>query len=570
MKSDLEIARQAKLRPIDEIAATLGIEDRELEHYGRYKAKVSLDILDRLADRKPGRYILVTAVTPTPLGEGKTLSSIGLSLGLNRIGKKTICTLRQPSMGPVFGLKGGAAGGGQSQVVPMEDFNLHLTGDFHAVAAANNLLAAHADTSILLRNPHDINPFSLRVRRVVDINDRALRSVVTGCGGRKNGVPRETGFDIVAASEVMAIMGLSTGYADMRRRLGRIVVGLSRQSEIVDAERLGTAGAMAVVLKQALQPTLMQTIEGTGALIHTGPFANIAHGNSSVIADEIALRTADCVVTEAGFGADMGAEKFFNIKCRVSGRRPDAAVVVATTRALKVHGGDITVKPGVPLDPALQREDLGLLKKGLPNLARMIEIVHLHGVPAVVAVNRFPSDTDREVEWLREAALTLGAEEAVVSDVHARGGAGGEDFAEAVLRAADSGKSLGEAAQFRHLYPLDLPIKQKIETLATRIYGAGRVKFYDEVLRKMDKLTERGYDKMPICMAKTQYSLSHDPALKNRPEGYVFTVKDMRVSVGAGFIVPLAGDIMLMPGLTGKPALMDMDLTEKGEVVGLF
>ncbi len=570
MKTDLEIARQARLKPINEIAGKLGIVDQELELYGRYKAKVNLGILERLADRKTGKYILMTAVTPTPLGEGKTLSTIGLSLGMNRLGKKTVCTLRQPSMGPVFGLKGGAAGGGHSQVVPMEDFNLHLTGDFHAVAAANNLLAAHADTSILLKNPHDINPFSVRIRRVVDINDRALRSVVTGCGGRKNGVPRETGFDIVAASEVMAILGLSTGYADMRRRLGRIVVGLSRKSEIVDAERLGTAGAMAVILKHALQPTLMQTIEGTGALIHTGPFANIAHGNSSVIADEIALRIADYVITEGGFGADMGAEKFFNIKCRVSGRTPDAAVVVVTTRALKVHGGGITVKPGVPLDPALQSEDIGLLEKGLPNLARMIEIVHLHGVPVVVAVNRFPTDTDSEVEFLREAALSLGAEEAVVSDVHAQGGAGGEAFAEAVLRAVEGGDDRESKAQFRHLYPLDLPIRQKVETLATRIYGAERVKFYDEVLRKMEKFTERGYGNLPICMAKTQYSLSHDPELKNRPEGYVFTVKDMRVSVGAGFIVPLAGDIMLMPGLTGKPALMEMDLTEKGEVIGLF
>lgn len=565
MKSDLDIARLAKLQPIGEIAASYGIEEQELEPFGRYKAKIKLDVIKRLANRRPGKYILVTAVTPTPFGEGKTLSTIGLSLGLNTLGKKTLCTLRQPSMGPVFGLKGGAAGGGFSQVVPMEDFNLHLTGDFHAVAAANNLLAAHADTSILLRNPHGIDPFTIKVRRVVDINDRALRRVMTGCGGRKNGIPRETGFDIVAASEVMAILGLSTGYADMRRRLGRMVVGLNRSSgKWIDAEKLGTAGAMAVILKQALMPSLMQTLEGTGALVHTGPFANIAHGNSSIIADEIALRLCDYVVTEAGFGADMGAEKFFNIKCRVSGRAPDVAVVVATVRALKVHGGDIEVKAGVSLDQSLMREDLDLLRKGLPNLAKMIEIVHRHGVPVVVAVNRFPTDSDREVEFVREAALELGADEAAISDVHARGGEGGVPYAEAVLRA------LEKPSAFRHLYPLEMPLEKKIEVLATEIYGAERVKFYDEVLRKMDRFMERGYGNMPICMAKTQYSLSHDPALKNRPEGYLFTIKDMSAAVGSGFIVPMAGDIMSMPGLTAQPALLQMDLSRDGEVVGLF
>ena len=564
MKSDLEIAREAQLKPIDEIASSLGIEETELEPFGRHKAKVRLDIIKRLADRDRGKYILMTAVTPTPFGEGKTLSTVGLSLGLNRIGRKAVCTVRQPSMGPVFGLKGGAAGGGYSQIVPMEDFNLHLTGDFHSVAAANNLLAAHADTSILLKNPLEIDPFTLKVRRVVDMNDRALRRVMTGCGGRSNGIPRETGFDIAAASEVMAILGLSKGYADMRERLGRIVVGRSRGKEWIDARTLGTAGAMAVVLKQALMPTLMQTLEGTGALIHTGPFANIAHGNSSIMADEIALRVADYVVTEAGFGADMGAEKFFNIKCRVSGRTPDLAVIVATVRALKVHGGNITVRAGLPLDPALTKEDLSLLKKGMPNLAKMIEIVHLHGVPAVVAVNRFPTDTDSEVELVRDTALELGADSAVISDVHARGGEGGIAFAEAVV------ETLEKPARFQHLYPLDLSLKEKVEVLATRIYGAEKVKFYDEVLRKMDRFTERGYANMPICMAKTQYSLSHDPALKNRPDGYVFTVKDMTAAAGAGFIVPMAGDIMLMPGLTAKPALLQMDLTEEGEVVGLF
>jgi formate--tetrahydrofolate ligase len=564
VRTDLEIAREARLRPINEVACGFGITESELEPYGFSKAKIRLDILKRLAAEKTGKYILVTAITPTPLGEGKTLTTVGLSLGMNKLGKKTICTLRQPSLGPIFGLKGGAAGGGHSQVVPMEDFNLHLTGDFHAVAAANNLLAAHADTSILLKNQHNIDPFTVKVRRVVDINDRALRSILTGCGGRKNGIPRETGFDIAAASEVMAILGLSTGYADMRRRLARIVVGKSRGGDWVDAGELGTAGAMSVILKQALMPTLMQTTEGTGALVHTGPFANIAHGNSSIVADEIALRISDYVITEAGFGADMGAEKFFNIKCRISGRAPDAAVIVATTRALKVHGGDFPVRPGVPLDPSVTKENVPLLKKGLPNLSRMIEIVHMHGVPAVVAVNRFPGDTDAEVEAIREAALDLGAEAAAVSDVHARGGEGGVDLAGALLEA------LKTPSRFEHLYPLDIPIKEKIETLAVRVYGAEKVKFYDEVLRKMEKFTERGYGSLPICMAKTQYSLSHDPALKNRPEGYVFTVKDMTAAAGAGFLVPRAGDIMLMPGLTASPALLQMDLTDDGDVVGLF
>jgi formate--tetrahydrofolate ligase len=446
----------------------------------------------------------------------------------------------------------------------MEDFNLHLTGDFHAVAAANNLLAAYVDTSMLLKNPHRLNPFTIRLRRVVDMNDRALRHAVVGCGGRMNGLPRETGFDIVAASEIMAILGLSKGYSDMRDRLGRILVGRSMDREDVTAQDMQTAGAMAVILKEAIKPTLMQTTEGTAVLVHTGPFANIAHGNSSILADEIALRLSDYVITEAGFGADMGAEKFFNIKCRVSERKPHAAVVVATARALKAHGGGITLKPGQPLDPVIEQENLELIEKGLPNLKKMIEIVNMHGVPVVVAVNRFAKDTDQEIDFILKKAGELGAHGAAVSEVHAKGGEGGKALAEAVKKAAD------EKSDFKHLYPLSLPIREKIEVLARKIYGAERVKFYDEALKKIASFTERGYGELPICMAKTQYSLSHDPDLKNRPEGYVFTVRDISASLGAGFLVPRAGDIMLMPGLPAQPALTGMDLTEEGEVVGLF
>ncbi len=564
MKSDLEIARAIPLKPISEIAEGLGLAPGDIEPYGRYKAKINLNALHRLSSEPDGKYILVTALTPTPFGEGKTLSTLGLSLGLNRLGKRSIAAIRQPSMGPVFGIKGGAAGGGMSQVVPMEDINLHLTGDFHAVSAANNLLAAYVDTSVLLKNPYNLNPFSIRLKRVVDMNDRALRHVVLGCGGRKNGLPRESGFDIAAASEIMAILGLSTGYADMRKRLGRILVGRSMDKQDITAEDMKAAGAMAIILKDAIKPTLMQTTEGTAAIVHTGPFANIAHGNSSIIADEIALKLADYVITEAGFGADMGAEKFFNIKCRVSGRRPDAAVLVATTRAMKMHGSGASMRPGQPLDPQFLQENLGMVEAGMPNLAKMIEIVASHGVPVVVAINRFATDSDAEVELIRKKAVEAGALDAVVSDVHARGGEGGLEFAKVVVEASEG------ASSFRHLYPLDLPIRDKIEILTKEVYGAERVKFYDEAEKKMRSYTERGYDKLPICMAKTQYSLSHDPSLKNRPEGYVFTVRDLKVSLGAGFLIPVAGDIMLMPGLPAHPTLKEMELTEDGEVVGLF
>ncbi len=565
MLSDLEIARQARLEPIEKIGARYGIDAEELSPYGRTKAKVLPSILERLRDRPDGRYIVITAITPTPLGEGKTVNTIGASLGINRIGKKAICCIRQPSMGPVFGIKGGAAGGGKSQVVPMEDFNLHLTGDLHAVSAANNLLAAAIDTSILLKNPLDIDPATVSWRRVVDMNDRALRQMVIGLGGTKNGVPRETAFDITPASEVMAVLGLSEDIFDLRRRLGRIVIGSNRSGEPVTAEQLQAAGAMTVILRDAIAPTLMQTLEQTAAFVHTGPFANIAHGNSSIIADRIALKCADYVVTEAGFGADMGCEKFFNIKCRVSGLRPDAVGLVATVRALKMHGDEsIKIVPGQPLDDRLVTKNLDILGRGIANLEKQIANVRLHGVPVVVAVNRFPTDDDAEIELIRERALAAGATAAVISEVHARGGAGGEDFARALVHAAD------EPSDFQHLYPLEASIEEKLETLATKLYGAGSVSYTPLAKRKIRQYEAQGWSNFPVCVAKTPLSLSHDPALRGAPQGFEFPIMDIRASVGAGFLYALAGDIMTMPGLGSKPGYQQIDIDEEGRPVGLF
>ncbi|MEQ8764952.1 MAG: formate--tetrahydrofolate ligase [Planctomycetota bacterium] len=565
MLSDLEIARKARLEPIEAIGARYGIEADELSPYGRTKAKVLPSILDRIGDRPNGKYIVITAITPTPLGEGKTVNTIGSSLGLNRIGKKAICCIRQPSMGPVFGIKGGAAGGGNSQVVPMEDFNLHLTGDLHAVSAANNLLAAAIDTSILLKNPLRIKPSTISWRRVVDMNDRALRSMVIGLGGPSNGVPRETAFDITPASEVMAVLGLSEDIFDLRRRLGRIVIGSDEDGEPVTADQLQAAGAMTVILREAIAPTLMQTLEGTAAFVHTGPFANIAHGNSSIIADRIALKLADYVVTESGFGADMGCEKFFNIKCRISGLKPDAVGLVATVRALKAHGDDtLRIVPGKPLDERITSEDLDLLGKGCANLEKQIANVKLHGVPVVVAVNRFPTDTEKEIELIRERALAAGASAAIISEVHAKGGEGGEDFGQALVEAAES------PSEFKHLYPLDISIREKLETLATRLYGAGSVSFSPLALRKMKRFEERGWGQLPVCVAKTALSLSHDPALRGAPKGYEFPITDIRASVGAGFLYALAGDIMTMPGLGSSPAYQQIDIDEHGQPMGLF
>ena len=542
----------------------MGLTPDDLEPYGRHKAKVRLDLLKVAEIRTRSKYVVVTAVTPTPLGEGKTVHTVGISMALNRIGQRACCVIRQPSMGPVFGIKGGAAGGGYSQVVPPEEFNLHMTGDFHAVAAANNLLAAMVDSSLLLDNPLELDPETISWRRVVDVNDRALRQIELGLGGPKNGVPRRAGFDITAASEVMAILGLSTDLQDLRARLGRIVVGQNTRGEPVTAEDLRAAGSMAAILKDALMPTLMQTLEGTPALVHTGPFANIAHGNSSIIADQIALRCCDFVVTEAGFGADMGAEKFFNIKCRQSKLRPDAALLVATVRALKVHSGRFQIVAGKPLPEELMREDVEAVRAGGSNLAKQIENVRLHGIPVVVAINRFPGDSEAEIEAVRQIAMEAGAGAAHVSELFAKGGEGGEELARALVSAAD------EPSTFRLLYPGGASLREKIETLATKVYGARDVKYSETAANRLKAFEERGYGKFPICMAKTQYSLSHDPSLKGRPEGYTFEVEDARVSVGAGFVYPLAGKVMTMPGLGRKPNATAIDIDEHGDIVGLM
>ncbi|MGD2016532.1 MAG: formate--tetrahydrofolate ligase [Planctomycetota bacterium] len=564
MRSDLEIARDVTLRPIQDVASEYGFDADQLEPYGRFMAKVD----HKLAD-DPGaassRYVVVTAITPTPAGEGKTVHTVGLSLALNKLGKKAACAIRQPSMGPVFGIKGGAAGGGHSQVVPMEDFNLHLTGDFHAVTAANNLLAAAIDASILLDNPLDIDPASVTWRRVLDVNDRALRQVTSGLGGPKNGVPRETGFDITSASEVMAILGMSSDLADVRRRLGRIVIGSNRAGDPVTADDLEVAGAMAAILQRAIDPTIMQTTEGTLAFVHTGPFANIAHGNSSIVADRVAQGHVDYLVTEAGFGADMGAEKFFDIKCRASGMKPDAVLLVATIRALKVHSGRYTMRPGRPLPEELFQESVEAVREGCSNLEAQVRNVCGYGVPVVVAINRFPTDTEAEIEVVRERALAAGARAAEVSEVHARGGEGGAAIGQAIIDAAESGE-----ADFKLLYPDDAPLAEKIETLARRIYGAGSVEFAPAARKTLERLEAQGYGSLPICMAKTQYSLSHDAKLKGAPEGFAFPVREVRLAAGAGFVVAYAGTIMTMPGLGRTPAYKQVDIDENGDVLGLF
>jgi formate--tetrahydrofolate ligase len=564
MLSDLEIAQRARLSPIAEIAAGLGLEEDELELYGKHKAKVTLGVMRRLAGRPHGKYIDVTAITPTPLGEGKTTTTIGLAMALCRVGCRAIAAIRQPSLGPVFGIKGGAAGGGHAQVVPMEDFNLHLTGDGHAISLAHNLLAAMIDNSITHGNALRIDPLSITWPRVVDMSDRALRKIVIGLGGRENGYPRESGFDISAASEVMAILGLTTSLKDLRQRLGRIVVALDREGKPVTAEDLKAAGAMAVLLRDAVKPTLLQTLENTPVFVHAGPFANIAHGNSSIIADLIGLKLADCVVTESGFGADMGMEKFMNIKCRYSGLTPDAVVMVCTVRALKMHSGRYRVVAGRPLDPGLAREDLQAVEDGCGNLEKQIENARLFGVPVVVAINAFPADTAAEVDLIRQRALAAGAEGAHVSEVWARGGAGAEDLARAVLKAAE------RPQQFRFLYDLDRPIKEKIETIATRIYGADGVDYLPAAEQHIRAFTELGYGNLPICMAKTHLSISHDPALKGRPRGFRVPIREVRASLGAGFLYPLLGDMRTMPGLPSAPNAWKIDLDDEGNVVGLF
>lgn len=562
--NDLAIARSIPLRPLSEVARVMGLGPDDLEPYGNTKAKVKLDLLKQPSNRVPAKYVVVTAITPTPLGEGKTVHTVGISQALNRIGKRACCVIRQPSMGPVFGIKGGAAGGGYSQVVPPEELNLHLTGDFHAVTAAHNLCAAFLDAHLFHGNELGLDPAQITWRRVIDMNDRALREIEVAHGGSKNGTPRPTGFDITSASEIMAILGLSKDLHDLRKRLGAMVVGYGKDGKPVTAEDLKAAGAMTAILKDALKPTLMQTLEGTPALVHTGPFANIAHGNSSIVADYIAMRSLDFVVTEAGFGADMGAEKFFDIKCRASGLKPDAALLVATVRALKMHSGRFTITAGKPLPDGLKQEDLDALAAGIGNLQKQIENVRLFGVPVVVAVNRFPGDTDAEIEFVRNAAVEAGALEAHVSTLFADGGKGGEALAHALVKAADQPNS------FRLLYPDDASLKQKIETLAKRIYGADGVDYEPLAEAQLAKFEANGYGRFPICMAKTQYSLSHDPNLKGRPTGFRFKVRDARVSVGAGFVYPLAGEIMTMPGLGKVPGGARMDIDADGNVVGML
>ena len=617
--SDIDIAQAVELKPILQVAEEVGLLPEELEMHGNYKAKVRLEVMDRLKDIPDGKYIDVTAITPTPLGEGKSTTMVGLSQALGaHLGKRVFTCIRQPSQGPTFGIKGGAAGGGYSQVIPMEDFNLHLTGDIHAITAANNLLAAAIDTrmfhesrqtdealfrrlcppakdgsrkfapSMLKRleklgidktDPNDlteeeisrfvrldIDPDTITWRRVVDTNDRMLRAITIGQGPAEKGFTRETGYDITVASEIMAILALTNDLADMRERFGRIVIGTNMNGEAITAEDLGVAGAMTVLMKDAIKPTLMQTLEGTPAFVHAGPFANIAHGNSSIVADKIALKLADYVVTESGFGADIGMEKFFNIKCRYSGLIPDCVVLVATVRALKMHGGGPTVKAGAPLDPAYTEENLDLLRAGLGNMKVHIKNALSFGIPVVVAVNSFANDTEAEVELVRQAALEAGAEDSVVSRHWMEGGAGATALGEAVVKACE------KPSDFKFLYPLEgTSIKDKIETICREIYGADGVEYSPEADKKIELYTNLGFDELPMCMAKTHLSLSHDPNLKGVPEGFVVPIRDIRASVGAGFLYPLLGEMSTMPGLPTRPVYYDVDLDlETGRVIGLF
>lgn len=616
--SDIEIAQEADIKPITQVAEEVGLLPEELELHGRYMAKVRLEVLERLKDVPDGIYVDVTAITPTPLGEGKSTTMVGLSQALGaHLGKRVFTCIRQPSQGPTFGIKGGAAGGGYSQVIPMEDFNLHMTGDIHAITAANNLLAAAIDTRIyhetkrtddlklfnalcppnrdgerkfspsMLRrleklginktNPDDltpeeksrfarldIDPDSLTWRRVVDTNDRFLREIEIGLGPDEN-MPRRTGFDITVASEIMAILALTTDLADMRERMGKIVIGTNKKGEAITAEDLGVAGAMTVLMKDAIKPTLMQTLEGTPVFVHAGPFANIAHGQSSIIADRIALKLADYVVTESGFGADIGMEKFFDIKCRYSGLVPNVVVMVATVRALKMHGGGPKVVAGKPLAPEYTEENLELLSAGLGNLQHHIRNARRYGIPVVVAVNSFATDTDAEVELVRKAAIEAGAEDAVVCTHWMEGGKGAAKLAEAVVKAAE------KPSDFQFLYPLNIPIKEKIEIICKEIYGADGVDYLPAAEEKIELYNRLGFDNLPLCMAKTHLSLSHDPELKGVPKGFRVPIRDIRASVGAGFLYPLLGTMRTMPGLPTRPVFYDVDLDlETGRVVGLF
>ncbi|MDQ3889273.1 MAG: formate--tetrahydrofolate ligase [Actinomycetota bacterium] len=551
MLSSLEIAQEAELRPIAEIAEAAGLEPDEYDLYGKYKAKVGLSVLERLRDTADAKLVCVTAITPTKAGEGKTTTSVSLAQGLGYIGKRPVLCLREASVGPVFGIKGGAAGGGYAQLVPMEDLNLHFTGDIHAIGAANNLLAAMLEAHILHGNELGIDPLTVSWRRCLDVNDRALRSIVVGLGGRTNGYVRETGFDITAASEVMAIVAVARELADLRARLGKITVAYNWDGAPVTAEELRAAGAMTVLLKDAIKPNLVQTLEGQPAFVHCGPFANIAHGNNSLVADLVALKLGDYVVTESGFGADMGMEKFLDIVCRVGGLSPSAIVMVATVRALKHHGGDPDGGPDA-------------VERGSANLERHLRIVREFGLRAVVAVNRFPGDTEEEVEVVRRLALEYGAHAAEVNEGFERGGEGAASLAEAVVDAA------GEPPSFDYIYPLDAPIEAKIEELCKRVYGADEVVFLPAAKQKAEQFAASGFDRLPICMAKTHLSLSHDPALLNAPTGFTVPIRDLRAYTGAGWLVPLLGDMQTMPGLGRQPAAFNVDVDENGRTVGLF
>ena len=554
MKTDIEIAQEAKLEHISKIAARAGLQEDDIEYYGKYKAKIDLSVMKR--EKEDGKLVLVTAITPTPAGEGKTTTTIGLADGMKRLQKNVVVALREPSLGPVFGIKGGAAGGGYAQVVPMEDINLHFTGDFHAIGAANNLLCAMLDNHIFQGNALNIDPEKIVLRRCVDMNDRQLRNIEDGLGGGKNGVPRKDGFDITVASEVMAILCLASSLNDIKARLSRIVVGYTFEGAPVTAGDLKAAGAMTALLKDALKPNLVQTLEGTPALVHGGPFANIAHGCNSVIATKTALKLADYVITEAGFGADLGAEKFLDIKCRAAGLKPSAVVIVATVRALKMHGG--------LLKEELKEENLQALEQGLPNLLRHVSnIKNVYGLPAVVAVNRFPTDTDAEIALVIRKCRELGVN-TVLSDVWAKGGEGGEELAREVVRLCE------EENTFRFCYDEKAPVKEKIERIVTRIYGGKDVAYTPEAEEEIARLSALGFGQLPVCMAKTQYSFSDDAKKLGAPEGFTVTVRTVKVSAGAGFLVALTGNILTMPGLPKVPAAENIDVTEDGKIVGLF
>ena len=556
MLSDIEIAQQAKMQKITDVAAKLGISEDDIELYGKYKAKLSYDLIRRVKDKKDGKLILVTAITPTPAGEGKSTTTVGLAQGLAKLGKKVIVALREPSLGPCMGIKGGAAGGGYSQVVPMEDINLHFTGDFHAITSAHMLLAAMLDNHIQQGNALNIDPRRIAWKRVVDMNDRELRNIVVGLGGKAHGVPRQDGFDITVASEVMAILCLASSLHDLKERLAKIIVAYDYNGNPVTAGQIKAQGAMAALLKDAVKPNLVQTLENVPAIIHGGPFANIAHGCNSVMATQTGMKLADYTITEAGFGADLGAEKFFDIKCRYAGLKPDATIIVATVRALKMHGG-------VPKTD-LKTPNVEAVKKGLVNLEKHIENVKKFGVPCVVAINIFAQDTAEELEAVREHCAKHGVNVAL-SDVFAKGGEGGIDLAKEVIALADSGES-----KFAPIYPLDMSLKGKIETIAKEIYGADGVNYTKEADKALKEFEELGYGNLPICMAKTQYSFSDDPALLGRPSGFKITIRNCRIAAGAGFIVVLTGDVMTMPGLPKVPAAEKIDVTDDGVISGLF